>query len=245
MIRNLNAMGLALAAVFAAGVMLTSAASAQQGFLTSDGPVTLTGTETGTNGNQIKKFGITFQCPGSTFRGHHASATPHEAITSGSFEMTITPNYVNCIVVALNWPVTFMMNGCDYVTRITETTGVADTYGATISLKCPAGQAVALNMWTPGKDNGTNPPMCVIHIGEEGNQNQPGLQLTDTTQGGTFNDIDLTGNVGGLHAIKTKSSEDPILCPAAVTNSAEMTFDVTIKGDSAGGAATGVGLSHG
>ncbi len=51
MIRNLKALGLTLAAVFAMSAIAASAASAQQGTLTSDGPVTLYGTETGPAGS--------------------------------------------------------------------------------------------------------------------------------------------------------------------------------------------------
>ena len=67
MIRNLKALGLALVAVFAMSAMAASASSAS---VTSDGPFTLTGTETGgTETNYLEAFGLKTKCPGSTSKG--------------------------------------------------------------------------------------------------------------------------------------------------------------------------------
>ena len=51
MIRNLKVLGLALVAVFAMSAMVASAASA--GVLTSDGPVKIKATETGSQANSF------------------------------------------------------------------------------------------------------------------------------------------------------------------------------------------------
>jgi hypothetical protein len=246
MIRNLKTLGLALCIVFVMSAVAASAASAQQGTITSDGPLTITWSETGVNQNYLKAFGLEIRCPGSTMIGHKGATTPHTAIPSGSTEITLTPTYVNCIVAGLNWPMTITMNGCDYTLTVGETTpsGAADTYGVSTSLKCPQGQEVTFEIWTPGKHNGVNPPMCVIHLGEAGNQNKTGPHLTDTTQGGLANDIDISGVFTGITATKTKSAEDPILCPHAHTAAWEWGIDATIKGDNAAGEPTGVGLSH-
>jgi hypothetical protein len=53
---RLKTLGLALVAVFALSAVAASAASAQQGKLTSDGPVTLTITETGVEQNFFEMF---------------------------------------------------------------------------------------------------------------------------------------------------------------------------------------------
>lgn len=53
MIRNLKALGLALVAAFAMSAVTTSVASAQQGTLTSDGPVTLKTNELGIAGETL------------------------------------------------------------------------------------------------------------------------------------------------------------------------------------------------
>jgi hypothetical protein len=245
---NLKTLGLALIAVFAMSAVAASTASAQQGTITSDGPVTLTTTETGVNANYLKAFGLEIRCPGTTMKGHKVTTTPHVAIPSGATEVTLTPTFHNCFVVGLNWPVTVTMNGCDFNMKVGETTpiGTANTYGVSASLKCPPEVEVTVDIWTPGKHDliPLPPPMCVIHFGEFENQNKTGPHLTDTTQGGTANDIDISGVFTGITATKTASAEDPILCPHAHTKTAELGIDATIKGDSAGGAATGVGLSH-
>lgn len=66
--RNLKALGLAAVAVLAFSAVAASAASAQQGKLTSDGPVTLTGEDTGVN--FFKAFGSEVRCPDSKYTGH-------------------------------------------------------------------------------------------------------------------------------------------------------------------------------
>jgi hypothetical protein len=244
MTRNLKALGLALVAAFVMSAVAASAASAQQGTITSDGPVTLTLSEIIAANNYFKAFGLEIRCPGSTMTGHKVTTTPHTTIPVGSIEATLTPKFVNCLILGLNWTATVTMNGCDFDLKVGETTpvGTANTYGASASLTCPQGQEVTLEIWTPGKHNGVNPPMCVIHFGEQ--LDKTGPHLTDTTQGGTANDIDLKGVFTGIVATKTASAEDPILCPHATTVTGELGIDITIKGDSAGGAATGVGLSH-
>jgi hypothetical protein len=258
MIRNLKVMGLALVAVFALSAVVASAAMAQQGKITSDGPVTLTGTETGAAGsgsNALKAFGLEVECTGSTYHGMKVltnaqtlEGKKHELLPSGSSDVTLVPTYKPCIVVGLNWPATVTMNGCDYDLKIGATTVAppTDNYGVTASLKCPAGKDVTLDIWTPGKDVVGNAPMCIIHFGEAGNQTRPGGDLRDTTNevGGKNNDLDLTGTFTGISALKTKSTEDPLLCPEASTAVAELKVDATVKGDNSLGEPTGIGLSH-
>jgi hypothetical protein len=248
MTRNLKALGLALVAAFVMSAVASSVASAQQGTWTSDGPVTLTVSETGVNTNYLEAFGLKVRCPGSTMTGHTVEVTPHVPIPpTGEKEVTLSPKFINCIVDGLNWPATVTMNGCDFDLKVGETTpaGAANTYGVSASLTCPVGQEVTLEIWTPGKHNAVNPPMCTIHFGTAGNQNKTGpVHLTDTTQGGTANDVDIDGKFTEITATKTKSAEDPILCPHAHTTTAILAIDATIKGDTAGGAPTGIGLSH-
>jgi hypothetical protein len=130
MIRNPKALGLALVAVFAMSAMATSAASAQQGELTSkpvEG-VTLIGSETGEAGsNALTAFGLRIECPQSTYTGHKYSETPHTLIPNGATTVTLTPDYKeenhNCRSFPGNFPMTVSMNGCDYVLHFGETTG--------------------------------------------------------------------------------------------------------------------------
>jgi hypothetical protein len=260
MTRNLKALGLALVAAFAMSAVAASMASAQQGTWTSDGPVTLTVSETGVNTNYFEAFGLKVQCPGTTWTGHkvltHAettAGTKHTLIPNGATEATLTPKFVNCIIPGLNWPATVTMNGCDINLKVGETTpaGTANTYGVSASLKCPPGQEVTLEIWTPGKHNAVNPPMCVIHFNETNNQNKTGPHLTDTTnvppvngEPGLNNHVDLVGSFTGITATKTASAEDPILCPHAHTMTGVLAVHATIKGDNAAGEPTGIGLKH-
>jgi hypothetical protein len=243
MIRNLKILGVALVAVFATSAMVASAASAQQGKFTSDGPVTLTGTAT--SPWTLKLFGLHIECPGTVLTGHKVGSTT-EPIPSGATEATLMFVFSICKVTELNWPATVAMNGCDLVAKLGSTTATpADTYGYTVSEKCPAGKDVAINIWTPGTVHAEGKePMCVIHMGETGNQDRGGGDLRDTTQGGTANDLDFTGTSKEISATKAKSTTDPLLCPEASTTTGELGLDLTVKGDSKAGAATGVSLSH-
>jgi hypothetical protein len=95
--RNLKALGLALAAVFALSALTASAASAQTvGKLTvaSGTSATLDGTENGVN--RITVFGSFVECPGSTGTGHEFGTTPHVPVPAGASKVTLTPNFVNC-----------------------------------------------------------------------------------------------------------------------------------------------------
>lgn len=251
MIRNLKALGVALVAVFALSAVVASAASAQ-GKLTSDGPVTLTGTETGVGTNFLKAFGLKVECPGSTYTGHKIltvketeEGKKHVLIPSGETEVTLTPTFVNCKVPGQTWTVTVTMNGCDFQALIGPNKG-PDTYAPSASLKCPTvggvKQEVTLEFWTNGVLH-TSTPFCVVHFGETGNQNRTGAHLTDTTQGGVANDIDLNGVFTNISATRTASASHPLLCPETSTATAELSVDLTIKGHNSLKEPTGVGLS--
>lgn len=244
MAHNLKTLGLALAAVFAIGAVATSAAMAQQGTLTSDGPVTEIATETGGAGtNFLKAFGLNLACPGSTYTGHQYNVTPHTLIPSGATTGTLTPQFKqtnhNCLMTPGNFPLTIDMNGCDYVVHFGATTGgVAGTYGVTFDMVCPAGQEGTVTVWTNTTDE-TNAaaPFCVLHIPPQ--SGIAGLHATDTGVG----DIDLSGTLTGIKVLKTKSTH-AILCPAAETKTAESGLDLTVQGRNGGGSATAISISH-
>ncbi|HET8862857.1 MAG TPA: hypothetical protein VFM94_06380 [Solirubrobacterales bacterium] len=128
MTRNVKAMGLALVAVLGMSAIVASAASAQQGKLTSDGPVTLTGSPTGTPDlSDFTFFGSSnSECPLYTYTGHKYNVTPHELIPSGATAITLSVSYGKFCNVG-GAPMTADMNGCDFVLDIEGTTGSADT----------------------------------------------------------------------------------------------------------------------
>jgi hypothetical protein len=246
MIRNLKALGLALATVFAIGAVAASAASAAQGFLTSDGPVTLNGVETGAVGaNQLTAFGIGVECPGSTYTGHKYNVTPHQFIPTHATTFTLTPDYnqPNCQLHGLTLTATVTMNGCDYVAHLGETNGPADTYNVTYDIVCTTSREdktpedITIEAWTAGESH-NNAPVCVIHIPE-----QAGLiggVAKDTTNG----TIDLTGTVKGIHATETASTSHPSLCPGGTTENAKFDIDANITGRNEAGGSTEIGLSE-
>lgn len=243
MIRNLKALGLALVAVFALSAVVASAASAQQGFLTSDGAVTLKGVETETEGgtNALTAFGLTVKCPGSTYTGHEFNVTPHKPVPSGATKITITPHYKICNVTPGNFPATVDMNGCDYDATLgatTEATPTKDTYGVTYDITCPVGQEITLTIFTTAAKHTENKPFCKVHVAGQNNLN--GGHATDTTNG----HIDLTGTVEGIKLTKTNAGEDPLLCPAQSTEAGKFDIDATVSGVNGAGGSTPISISH-
>jgi hypothetical protein len=125
MIRNLKVLGLALVAVLAMSALAASAASAQQGKLTINGgtEVTLDATENGLNA--FTAFGAEVECPGSTITGHKINTTPHTLIPANATEITLTPNFVNCVArdSTGTHKATVTMTSCDFHAKVGVTTG--------------------------------------------------------------------------------------------------------------------------
>jgi hypothetical protein len=242
MICDLKTLGLALVAIFALSAVAASAASAQQGLLTSDGPVTLRAEETGEKANSITMFGFRAECPGSIGTGHQYNVTPHTLIPSGETTFTLTPHLKqinhNCRVSPGNFPATTDFNGCDYVAHIGETTVSAGTYGGTSDIVCPPGKSITWTVFTTTTAETNNEPFCVLHIKEQAGL--AGAHVTDTGNGY----IDLTGTVENIHAEKTNIGTHPILCPNQTTAAAKFDIDVTVKGLNEEGEPTVIALSH-
>jgi hypothetical protein len=265
MTRNFKILGLALMAIFALGAVAASVASAQtQGKLTSTGPVTLTGTETGEKLNALTAFGGTVECPGSTYTGHlvttHKQTEENpkkitlehknagigvDMLPSGSTTATLTPHYKetnaegkpNCSG-PLGTKATVDMNGCDYVVHILLTTGdqtKGPTYGANFDVVCPEKKEITVTFFS-GAHTGT--PLCVVHVpGQTAAEMVSTVHATDTKNG----TIDLVGTVEKITVTQTRNS---ILCPAGTEND-EGVFhlDVSTTGHNAEGKATTISLS--
>jgi hypothetical protein len=244
MIRNLKALGLALVMVFTLSAVAASAASAQQGFLTSDGPVTLVAEETGVAANAFTAFGFRSECPGSTGTGHKYNVTPHTPIPSGATTFTLTSHLKqanhNCRVFPGNFPTTADFNGCDYVTHIGETSGGgAGTYRGSTDLVCPEGQEITFTVFTTIAEETNNKPFCILHIKPQ--TGLTGIHGTDTGNG--F--IDLTGTLEGIHMSKTNATgiSHLVLCPNQTTTTGKLDGDGTVKGLNAAGEPTPISLS--
>jgi len=245
MTRYLKALGLAMMAAFAFSAIAAGSASAETtvGQLTSDGPVTLTGTETGPTGANAltyPKAGGGYEkveCAGSTYTGHkvltHAETTEgkkHQLLPSGSTTATITPHYnqANCHSFPNpeeTFDSTVTMNGCDYVVHTGHKVD-EHTYEATFDVVCPPEKDIEVHTYL-GASHGFQ--VCKTTV-----QPQTGLEgahLTHTTEG---DDIDIEGTITGIHASKSG------LCGANTTNNATFDIDVTVKGHNAAGEPTEV-----
>jgi len=238
--RNLKALGLVLVAVFAIGAMVASAASAQNGIITSDGPITLKGVNTGPElENSLTVFGQKETlCPTITYTGHKVAVTPHEKIPNNSSSVTITPNPGICRVGGTIRS-TVDMNGCDFVFDLGKTTGVADQYAVTTTVVCPAGKHIVETLFT-NEDFHLTQKKSFCHITITEKASYDGLLLKDTTN----NTFDLTGTIEGVEADKeaiSGTTEDAgILCPKETTKIGVWHFDVTITEASG----TAIKLSH-
>jgi hypothetical protein len=234
MIRNLKVMGLALAAVFAFAAMSASAASAQNGKITSTGPVTLDGTEIAGQANALTAFGGKTECPGSTIAGHKYNVTPHELIPSGAETATLTPTYneAACFVeeAGTKHKATVTMNGCDYVLHVGATTGAEDTYSTTVDIVCPANKSIIVDVYFSASNE--NLKVCEITVGPQNGLG--GATLKDTTTG----DLEIHGTYTGIHSSKSG------VCGSATTETGEFHANLTVKGTNGAGEPTSISLSH-
>jgi hypothetical protein len=254
MIRNLKVLGLALVAIFAMSAMVASAASAQtQGKLTTEGggAVTLTGSETGEKANRLTAFGLSVECPGSTYTGKKTLTTAeteagkkHEPLPNLSTTATIIPvyNQPKCIapVGGSNFPATVTMNGCDYDLTVNETTGeqteTKKTFGATFEIVCPKEKDIEIEVWELGDTVHSVAPWCTLTVKPQANLK--GAHVTSTPKATPKDDIDLDGTVEKITA--TRSGTKPLLCPASETKEAKFDLDVTVKGENAAGEEKGI-----
>lgn len=227
MTRNLKALGLTLLAAFAMVAMTASAASAQQGVLTSDGPVTLDMTETGVGLNATTMFGEKIECAGTVYTGHQYNVTPHMPIPGQTTLFTVTPHYNNANCTAFPGPrkATITMNGCDFVFHIGATVG-ADRYALFMDIVCPAGQKIEKHVYLA--PNNEEIPWCTYTIGPQ--FMRPGARVTTTTNGA--NDLDIIGAFENIHVEKHG------MCGAGTTNFGKWDIDVTVTGTGPGGGPT-------
>lgn len=234
MIQRLKVLVLTLVSVCAIGAVVTSSASAQIG--TSDGPVTLVGTQTGATGeNAVTAFGGSTLCPYATGTGHKDSVTPHVPVPAGATAVTVTPNYGACTTLGL--PATIDMNGCDYGVDPGGTVG-PDEYTGKYTINCPPGKGISWTIFTSATKHLENKPFCEITTTANA-EGYPGLRVKDTTNG----TVDIVGTVEGITAHK-KSPTGSILCPSETTNTAIGHMDVTLVGRNAEGAPTPISISE-
>lgn len=227
MCRNLRALGLTFAVLLTTSMAAAPAATAQQGFFTSDGPMTFDASQVGGLGaNALTTFGERMECPGSTFTGHRLATTPHQMIPSGATAITFTPHYKSPCTLSSGKQMTISMNGCDYALHV-GTTVWQDQYSVTTDLVCPEGKDIEVELFSSSKhEAGTR--ICTRTIRPQ--VGIPGGRLTSTTGSST---LDLVGTFN-LHL------EQSGACGTATTTTGAFHVDVTLKGTSSIGAPTGV-----
>lgn len=233
MIRNLKAMGLVLAAIFAVSAVAASAASAQQGVLTSDGPVTLDMTETGVGKNATTMFGEKIECAGSIYTGHQFNVTPHQPILGPDSTITVSPHYNNANCTSFPGPrkATITMNGCDFVFHIGNTVGF-DQYALSADIVCPVGRQIEKHVYlAPDNEEMT---FCTYTIKPQAGL--VGAHVTTTTGVG-IHDLDITGAFNNIHVEKHG------LCGFGTTNFGKWDIDLTVKGTDPGGHPTPITIS--
>jgi len=239
MIGNLKALGAALAAIAILAALTAGNASAQQGQLTSDGPVTLAGTEIGEPGsNALTMFGGKVECPGSTYTGHKVLTAKeteeekgHQLLPSGSTEGTVTPhfNQANCAAVSgeEEFSATVTLNGCDVVLESSETISEGE-YAGTGALQCPVGKVIEVDLFL-GASHGF---MVCKFVGEA--QGSSGVATLTNTEKGT---VEVTG------AITNISGTQSGLCGSNETESGELHFSAEVTGLNEAGEATAIAVS--
>lgn len=240
MSRNLKVLGLALVVVFALCAVAASAASAQVGKLTSTGPVTLFGTQTGTKEKNARvAFGGETTCEKASYTAHKLKVTPHELIVSGESSMTITPTYGLCAYRnggGTVWRVTYDMNGCDYALHL-EAKKAANEYNTKTTIECPSGQHITLTLFTTETEHLAGNAFCHFTITEKA-AGYTGPTAIDTQNG----KVDLNGPVENITA--DKKGSEPILCQESMINNAKINLDITLEGKDKVGNPTAISLSE-
>lgn len=237
MIGNLRTAGISLVAALALGAVIASPASAQQGKLTSDGPVTLGGAESGLAFNVMTGPLGTITCPGGTGTGHKYSATPHELVPSGATTFTMTPHQGQCfahIPIFGTRPVTVTTNGCDLVGHIGETTGGENTYNGTVDLVCPVGKVLEAHIYKSGSPHTDVNSICTIKVKPQNGFS--GGHITSTPGPGT---LYIKGTGTGIHTENTGS-----LCGTGTSTTAQVHVDGEVEGVNSVGKPTGVTVTH-
>lgn len=246
MIRKLKALGLGLVMIGALSALSASSASGQQAKLTSDGPVTLTGAETGALlSNSLTAPIGSITCDGSTFTGHTYSITPGERLVSGETTWTITPHYATHCTVHIpilgTRQATVTMNGCDYVLHSGFTTGGgAGTFSVTADVICHPEKEIEVDIYKVGTaqnhvaHTNTENILCRIRIPGKNNAGLQGAHLTNGS--GDFN---ITGTFEDIY-----TTHEGSLCGSGENETADLDVDITVKGHNSTGGETQVSISH-
>ncbi len=189
--RNLKALGLVVASVFAMSAIAASAASASTTFHSTVHPQNLSGTQV--ESHVFTTDAGTVTCKKAVFTG----AT--SALTSAT--QTLSPDYNECTAFGfINVPI--HENGCGYLFNANGTTEVECPTGKTIEITVPfctttvGPQHIASGMsYANGSSGGKSDVTATTNIGAEIDYNECGTKKTNGKYKGSTT---VTGASGGI-----------------------------------------------
>jgi len=184
MTRNARALGLALVAMLAMGAVLASAASALT-VTAAKYPAAISATQTNTNtlSNGIR----TVSCSEASLTGE---------IGAASETVQITPVYGGCTGNG-GTTATVNANGCTYTLKPTVEHS-ATTGTGTITVDCPEGKRILVDIWATGKKH-TEAKLCRLEVGAQG-------PLSGGEYHNTANGILLTINLTTVKVLRTEGT---------------------------------------
>jgi hypothetical protein len=224
MTRNLKALGLALAAVFAMSAIAASAAQATPTLTSETSPVTLTGTGGGLgSGEKLVAFKESVECEKSTY---------HTALTAASVpEITIEAEYGPECRTGTGLRATVTMNGCTYLVYDLKFNATGKDYDATVDIICPVGKVIEVHVYASKAAHEAKTSLCTWTIPAQ-QELEKATITTKTTEGKNFGDVTLQGTIKIKEIIEHRNS---ILCPdgpekTVTTEGEEIIPGVTIEG---------------
>jgi len=235
MIRNLKALGLALAAAFAFGAISASGASATtepNGHFWCDGyPCSFSGEQPAGDKHKIVTAAGSIEC----------EVTKVHALLSGpTYGLTATPTFEECIfhnsLSGIDNPATVTMNGCDtkFTIHFHETSKgegfKADTYSGDVHIECPVGKVIEIHVYN---NAGHTEVKCTFHIAPQ-----------------TVDNIDYFDHTSSAIDIRTteaptavKRTQGSLLQCGAENQTAKYSGSVTAKSSNEGGGTTDGGIN--
>jgi hypothetical protein len=240
MIRNLKALGLALAAVFALSAVSASSAMAvtapSASFVAAEYPVSYTGTQDGANHAVTFNGGVgVVTCTSSHFDaiGTFAKSTTY---------VSLTPTYSGCNTVMgadkVN-PTTVTHNGCIYSYTVHEEVfgSMGDEWKGDLDLECPVGvSGIEIHIWdTEAKHENKEATKCtflvkpqtikgVVYRNETANGDVTiegkGMVFTIERTGGTADDCGVgfqTAKYDGNITLDPRNNEEKAIVGKIVT----------------------------
>lgn len=180
MTRNLKALGLALAAVFAMSAIVSSSASASTAFHFT-GPAGVTSVKAAQVGTDVFTTDSgKVSCLHATYAGSVTGPT--------AASIKVTPTYSEChIIVLFTFSVTIHTNGCEYVFKpVTKTAG--GVYEGTVDIECPVGKQIVVTA-----------PGCQITVGS-----QTGLKTVTFKEvgAGATTEVEVNANLTGIDYVE-------------------------------------------